>query len=65
MKMEWIARENLRFDASLGTDERDIVSGFGRDLRQYQGRHEVTTGASPRNQDPHNCACGVGRAALR
>ena len=49
MKMEWIARENLRFDAALGADERDIVSGCGRDLRQYQGRHEVATGAAAGN----------------
>ena len=54
MKMEWIAREHLRFDAALGTDERDIVSGFGRDLRQYQGRHEVATGAAAGDEKLHN-----------
>jgi len=53
MKSEWMARQDLRFDASLGADERDLVSGFGRDLRQYQGRHEVPSSTSARNQDLH------------
>ena len=54
MKPERMTREDLRFNASLGADERDIVSGFGRDLRQYQGRHEVATGAAAGDEKLHN-----------
>src|SRR5260370_37368473 len=64
MKSERMAREDLCFDAALGADERDLVSGFGGNLRQYQGRHEGPSSTSARNQDLHeielrNAECGM------
>ena len=42
-------REDLRFDAALGADERYLMSGVGRDSRQRQGGHQVPSSTSSGN----------------
>ena len=46
MKSEWMARQDLRFNASLGSHQYNFVSLIGSDLSQGERRHQVAAGAA-------------------
>jgi len=46
MKSERMARQDLRFDASLGADENDLMTCIRRYTRQRQRGHEMAAGAA-------------------
>ncbi len=49
MKSKWMVREDLRFDATLGSHQDNVVSLSSRDVRERERGHEVAAGAAAGN----------------
>jgi len=59
-----MVREDLRFDATLGSHQDNVVSLSSRDVRERERGHEVAAGAAAGDEKPHrkqlgNADCGV------
>ncbi len=48
-----MVREDLRFDATLRTDENDVVPEISSDARERKRGHEVSAGTAAGDEELH------------
>ncbi len=53
MKSKWMVRQDLRFDATLGSYQHNVVALIGCHSGEGESRHQVAAGAAAGDEDLH------------